>query len=89
TFRPEPTLSSTSWPRSGPMMCDHITHPETWRGDEGDVVAALAPFAARKSTAELLSLAAEAGLTGGTVTYRFGAFPERQHHSSVFLLTYE
>jgi hypothetical protein len=60
------------------MMCDHITHPETWRGDEGDVVAALAPFAARKS-----------GLTGGTVTYRFGAVPERQHHSSVFLLTYE
>lgn len=23
------------------MMCDHITHPDHWAGDQGDVIAAL------------------------------------------------
>lgn len=28
------------------MSCEqHLTHPETWHGDEGDVVAALADLA--------------------------------------------
>ncbi len=25
--------------------CDHITHPEHWSGDAGDVITALQPFA--------------------------------------------
>ena len=54
TFRPEPTLSSTSWPRSGPMMCDHITHPEHWPGDAGAVAESLAPFAVAAVASEVV-----------------------------------
>ena len=27
------------------MMCEHLTHPEHWQGDAGDVAQSLAPFA--------------------------------------------